>query len=1832
MIDLRRLSRTISLVAAIGCAAFGLLAAAPAASVGERSVILTQDADYFGRDIETLKDVDLETCERSCLDDGACKAFTYNAHARWCFKKGDAGDLRAFVGAIAGRIVEPLPAAADLRKVRRTELGWLDSDDLDQARKLEGAIADRPAEGWLAALLEQADRAGAADDSRRLAAVLKSALRLAPGRSDLWRRLSEADIRVPADAGAARDEAVSESTGAAINGYLFAASDGDRLEALDSLANSFATRGVWNFALKALRQRLALAEDPVWRKAYDDWTAEHGFRVTDNSVDTEASTPRICVAFSAPIAKGDANIASYIKVSGGDFDIEAEDEQLCAVGVEYGGRYHVTVRKGLPARDPEVALTRTVDIDVYVRDRDPSVRFLGKAYVLPAVPAATIPVVSVNVDTINARVIRIGDRNLVNAMGEGGKFLSQLDKWEADNLADRAGRELWSGTVAVKRDTNREVTTAIPVGELVTQLEPGVYALVAKADNDKQEWGANATQWFIVSDLGLTTLTGNDGLHVVVRSLSGAKAVAGVRLALLAVDNDVLGEAVTDAEGYARFDVGLIRGTGGAAPQLVTARADADFAFIDLGKAAFDLTDRGVLGRDPPKPVDVFMTCERGVYRPGEAVALTILARDPAAAATDGVPLTVVVRRPDGNEFLRRLVADEGAGGRALLFELPGAAMRGTWRAAVYADPKADVLRETTFKVEDFEPERLDFTLSTDAPALIAGESAEATVKADWLYGAPAAGLSIEGEVYVRPAAGLPAAPGYKFGLADDDFTPATEDISSEGTGDDGTATVTLAAPDLAATTLPLEAELRVRVLDTNGRPVERTLTLPVAGGGGRIGLRPLFEGNVDEGGNARFNVMTLDADMKPAAANGLKWSLSRIETRYQWYRENGSWDYHAVKSSRRVADGTLDVAADVPAAIEARVDWGQYRLDIKDPAEKLLPVSLAFEAGWYVAATAEETPDLLKVTVDRPRYRIGETVKVHIEPRFAGLALLAVVDDRLIAMKTVEVPKEGATIALPVTDEWGPGAYVTATLIRPLDLEARRMPSRALGLTWAAVDPGDRLLKVAVDAPAEMRPRTPLDIAVKVDGIKPGEDAYVTVAAVDVGILNMTAFKAPAPEDWYFAQRRLGMEFRDVYGQLIDTTIGALGAVKSGGDGGGISRLLGPPPTEKLVAFFEGVTRVDADGMVRASFPMPDFNGTVKVMAIAWSKRGVGHAAADVKVRDPVVIQAALPNFLAPGDRSRLKLDFIHVEGPSGAFALEVTSDGSVVGLDAALARRSLDLADKGRAEVLIPITGEAVGDGAITARLTTPDGTVLEKELALGVRDNAPPEARVSDSTLKPGDGLTLDSRLFAGLKPGSALATVTVGTVAGIDLPGLVHRLDKYPYGCAEQLTSRALPLLYLDDVALAAGLPAGEPVRARVEKAIAKLLVNQGSDGAFGLWGPGGGDDDLWLDAYVTDFLTRAREQDYQVPDVAFDLAVTNLKNRVAYAADFSDGGEDVAYALYVLARNGRASIGDLRYFAEARRDAFGSPLAVAEIGAALALYGEPQKAEEVFAAALDRLSAMPDKNRKWRADYGSDLRDGAAIVALAAESRLAGFDYAALTARLGRLYKDARHTSTQEEGWLLMAANAMLRQGGRPLLDVGGTRHEGVYTARFEPAALASPLVIGNDGAAPVTARLTVSGIPLKAPPAGGNGYELVRSWYDLDGNAVNPATVPLGQRMVVVLAVTTTRSQWARLVVDDPLPAGFAIDNPSLIRAGEVSALDWLDPVETVAHSEYRTDRFVAALDREDDATSYQFAYMVRAIAPGRFALPAATLSDMYRPERQAHTAAGTVEVVGPLR
>jgi uncharacterized protein YfaS (alpha-2-macroglobulin family) len=260
-----------------------------------------------------------------------------------------------------------------------------------------------------------------------------------------------------------------------------------------------------------------------------------------------------------------------------------------------------------------------------------------------------------------------------------------------------------------------------------------------------------------------------------------------------------------------------------------------------------------------------------------------------------------------------------------------------------------------------------------------------------------------------------------------------------------------------------------------------------------------------------------------------VKWRLNRIDTRYQWYQNYGNWSWEPVVTRELKAEGVADIGT-TPVEIAAAVQWGEYELVVeRTVGDAPLAASTTFWAGWYAPADASATPDTLELSLDKPAYKPGETANLRVVPRAAGTALVTVLSNRLVSMQAVQVKEGENLIPLPVTDEWGAGVYVTVSAIRPMDVAAGRNPARALGLTYASIDPGARQLKATVEMPDEVAPRGPFEVAVKVDGVEAGDQAYVTIAAVDVGILNLTGFESPDPSDYYFGQRKLGVGIRDV-------------------------------------------------------------------------------------------------------------------------------------------------------------------------------------------------------------------------------------------------------------------------------------------------------------------------------------------------------------------------------------------------------------------------------------------------------------------------------------------------------------------------------------------------------------------------------------------------------------------------------------------------------------------------------------------------------------------------------
>ncbi len=1749
--------------------------------------------------------------------------------------------MRHFLETFAIAAALCLSLAAGTPSSLAAEKTFVRDELASDAVRLEAAVKTRPrTTSDPVQLRKEADAAFAAKNVVLLEEVTARLVAVLPKDWQAWQRYSIALASLqPAD-WQAKFEARRNAHAAAYQAYRLAPGPREEAVALTTLAETYVRAEEPRAAIEVVRRAVRISQIPEAVALYDRLRPEFGFKVDEYKVDNDAASPRVCFTFTEDLKTGGkVDYTPFVAVAGlANPAVTVETRQLCVDGLEHGKRYGIVLRAGLPSTVGE-DLPKSLDWDIYVRDRSPQVRFTGRNYVLPSTGQEGLPVVSVNTPSVEVAIHRIGDRSLGAAIREE-TFLGALDGYQTRKLTEEKGRLIWTGTLDVKTELNKDTVTAFPVAQAVGKMEPGLYVMTARlpgpktpdGEDDADAYENRATQWFVVSDLGLTAFSGDEGLVVLARSLGTAKPVAGLTVRLLAKNNDVLATATTEADGRANFDAGLARGSGGLAPGVVVAEdGKGDYGFLDLVREPFDLTDRGVKGRLPPKGLDAFVSTERGVYRTGETVNVTTLLRDTRGVAVPNVPLTLVVQRPDGVEYRRASVADQGEGGRAWSLPLLSGLQTGTWRIRVHADPKRPPIGETTFLVADYVPERIDVTLTPAKPLLAAGEPAVVSVRADHLYGAPGAELEVKGDVSVElaPSATVPGLEGWSVGLDDESFEAVSKELEETGSTDEkGEARITVPIPPTTVSR-PLQAKIDIAVAEAGGRQVERVVTLPILPATPVIAAKPRFApGGLSAGSKAEFDLAYALPDGARRDAKGVKWELLAEDRRWQWFMSEGKWSSQVVKTHRRIADGTIDVGIGDPARLSLPVDWGAYRLELKtaDGAR----TSLGFAVGWSGADKAD-SPDVLDVALDKTAFGAGETVSVRLKPRFAGSATVAIVTDRVEAMKVVDVDPAGSTVTFQADKAWGSGAHVVAIAHRPMDVKARRMPGRAVGVAWFQVEPAAHVLGVEIGTEAMIRPRGNLKIPLTIKGAE-GKSARVVVAAVDVGILNLTHFETPAPDRWFSGQRQLPLDLRDLYGFLIDGMQGTRGEIRVGGDGGAGD--FTSPPREAPFARYSGVVEVGPDGKTEVAFDVPAFNGTVRVMAMAWTSEKTGHADREVIVRDAVVIQPTVPRFLALGDRSQFHFALDNVEGKAGDYRVELDLRGSLLVPAESLAT-TVKLAEKGRAAFTVPVTAAGIGPASVAVRLTGP-GIDATQTASFPV---APPTSEIyrrSVRQLPAGGSVEISDALLTDFLPGTGAVSVAVSPWSALDVPALLRALDRYPYGCSEQVVSRALPLLYVDKLATSDALALDEDAKARIGTSIDRLLARQTSTGGFGLWSAAG-DDDLWLDAYVTDFLTRAREAGHAVPQKAFDQALDRLRNSVTGSAEpQAKDAPETAYALYVLARNGRPVMGDLRWLSDQKLDLFQTASARAQLAAGLALLGDTTRAEPLFKAAVAKLTA-DEKTRVWRTDYGTPFRDGAMTLALMAESRRPPAEWADVAAAIERM-RDARpQTSTQEQAWAVLAASAIADQakGQKVSVEARGATKEttGPFFRTFRAEELAAgpvKIAAATTGEAKVPTRVvvTTSGHPIAQDGPASNGYTITRTLHTPDGAKADLSKIRQTDRLVVVLRITEPKAENARIVVTDRLPAGFEIADPKLVASGDTDAFAWLAEAPAATTTEFRDDRFVAAFDRSPDQQAvFEVAYAVRAVSPGRFVQPPAVVEDMYRPERFGRTGFGTIEV-----
>lgn len=1586
-------------------------------------------------------------------------------------------------------------------------------------------------------------------------------------------------------------------------------------------------------------------------------------------IETGGEVPVACLEFTQTLANDpQVNFADFVVLEpAASVNFQAVEKSLCLRGLPYEVDRQVTIREGLPAANGKKT-RKDETFQLTFGDRPSFVGFAGSGVILPRAEADGVGIETVNVSKLKLEVLRVSDRILSQRSLEEGQAVAEgsWDYWSIESEGSDFGVSIWKGELPVQlraQDRNKTQTTVFPLGSVLKDRDPGAYVIRvvdatpgAGARGQNNDRPAGAARWIMYTDMALQSFTGSTGMDVVVRSLMSARPMGGVTLTLIAQNNDELARARTNGEGRVRFAQALLKGEGPQAARYVFAYGPrGDFAALDLQRGVLDLSERDVGGRYAPGDVDAYMFTERGIYRPGEVVRVNGMLRDPSGRAIANRQSTLIVYRPNGTEFRRqRLLEAKDAGSIIKNVTIDRAAPRGQWRAVLEVDGQDAPAGEVTFAVEDFVPQRLRVKVEGSEAALTGGQTRAITVDAQFLYGAPGAGLVVQGEgrLQVDPNPFAEFA-GYRWGKEDDRFDEQFFQLPETVTDGAGRAQLVVAIGDPPQTSLPLRAKVIASVLEPGGRVVRENFDIPVRLKAQYLGVKPKGDGYVRAGQSASFDVIAVDANGRRAASR-VTWRMVEEDWSYDWYLEGGQWKWRRTGRDINVAgaQGTLDIPAGAAATItQPQLREGAYRLILRNESNGA-EATHRFGVGWGGWTSDSDTPDMVAISPPSVAVKPNARVEIDIRPPYAGEAQIVVATDRVLSMRTERIPAGGKKISLRADNDWGAGAYVLVTVMTPRDPAGRRdtpvVPRRAIGVAYVPVDMGERTLTVAVgENMGVVRPRQRIDFPIAVSGAPRGEAVRVTLAAVDEGILQLTNFESPDPKKHYFGRRALGVGVRDDYGRLLNPNLGAATRPRQGGDSLGGEGLTVVPT--KTVALWSGLVKLDRSGRARIPLDVPDFNGELRLMAVAWSETALGADETPVTVRDPVVADLTLPRFLAPGDEAFATLRVDNIEGAAGTYQIALAGTGAA---RAQGATQRLTLTKGGNQTIRIPVSAPNAGIGRLSLNVTGPN---LNLTHSYDIEARAPylPVTNVAMGAQNRGETYSLTAAALSAFRPAQSKALVSYSNLAGLDPAPLLDALERYPYGCTEQLVSVAMPLLYANILAPEAHRRRDGQLSPRLNEVVTKLLDRQTPDGAFGLWRAGDAAANPWLGAYTADFLVRARATGLVVPSAPMEDVYKGLK-AIARIDDFSSVAYDfevyrwlgnpdtkellrsraTAYALYVLAKAGQADIGQVRYFHDTRLGREPSPLARAQIGAALAHLGDRARARSAFRQAEQALGY-----RNAGDYYQSPVRDTAGVLALAAEAAATDPSLNALiqrlTRRIGNDAPRADQLMTQEQAQLLMAANALLKSAGPVRVSVNGAQAGPVTSYEATAAQLINAVTFRNDGQGTVWRSLTTSGAPIAPPAAFANGLSIDKRVFNLTGGVADLNSIRQGDRVIVALSGAPEGLRLYPAAIIDLLPAGLEIESilgPS-DGQGEVGydgkrndgPFAWLGKIAYTRIAEKRDDRFVAALDVQGGG--YTVAYVARAVTPGAYALPGASIEDMYKPGVGGRSATGRMRV-----
>ena len=1570
------------------------------------------------------------------------------------------------------------------------------------------------------------------------------------------------------------------------------------------------------------------------------------FKVVDARV-VRGGNPCVEVRFSEPLAPAAAK-EGLIELAGvlrQTIDIKDNCARVYFEG-ESDGDLAVTVHQGVKSAGG-LALAEDFRTAFPSTDPLPAVEIPLEGNILPDESGLILPFRAVNLSAVDLRIIKVYEDNVL-------LFLQENDLSGSSELR-RVGRLVYSRTVPLTGDATLDLHTwndfSIDLSGLFKQ-EPGAiyrvrlsfkqdYSLYGgkpapamlpvqsgkPSDEDDAKWDVQSSYWWdnftdwnlydwedrdnpekpsyymdadrfpvvnlLSSNIGLLAqYADGNTLWAAATDLGSAKPYAGVELEAYDWQLQRIAKGKTDAKGLAELKVAR-------KPFVLLARKGKTTGYLRLADGYEKSLSRfDVGGQTVQKGLKGFIYGERGVWRPGDTLHVTMILADKMQRVPEGHPAALELYTPEG-QFYTRMVSTGKDGFYTFPIVTSSEDPTGWWNAYVKVGGSAF---HKSLHIETVKPNRLKVNLDLPGDVLAGGTRTSAQVSSAWLTGVPASGLKAHATMTLsKGPSTFKGFDGYIFRNPASTFEASEHPLFDTTLSGDGTAETAFNLPAAQDAPGMLQAFIVTSVLEGGGDESFTTQTIPYSPFPAYVGVKFPTDGELETDKDHTIRVAVVDAAGNRLSGRQLEYSVFKLDWSWWWESDPSSLQsYVSGRGAKPVSSGTLTSGAqDATFTVRAaEADWGRYLVVVRDVAGgHISGKTVVIDWPAYRGRADRKDPDALSMltfSADKESYRAGEKATVYIPSAQGGQALVSLENGvGVIAREWVSTADGKDTpYSFTVTPEMAPNFYVHITLVQPYANSANDLPLRLYGVKRLNVENPASHLEPVIKVADTVAPEEKFTVQVSE---KSGKPMTYTLAVVDEGLLDLTAFKTPSPWDAMYRTEALGVKTWDLYDQVVGAYAGRFSPMLSvGGDQENIRAARKDNRFNPVVKFM-GPFTLDK-GTAKHDITLPMYVGSLRVMVVAGHDGAYGNADKTVTVKSPLMVLMSLPSQICTGDKVTLPVNVFALDDSIKDAKVTVQAEGALqVEGDATATAHFAKAGDE-----LVRFALKTTGEGPAKVTVTANGGSRKAVEtIDIQVVHPNPETVVVRQEKLPAGGTTSFDA---------GTGATLALAGFPAVDAAGMYRTMKNYPYNCSEQLSSRGLTLLHLLPQLSEAD---AEEAKAIIPDIIHALYARQRSDGGFTYWS-GGNVSDSWVSSMAGQFLTEASAAGFEVqPDVIgnWKRFQTNLSQAYRLAGNAAFSQLDECYRLYSLAVAGEPLNAAMNRLKEA-----GSLDSRAEwmLAAAYAVAGKTKQAQELMAKEAAGEYGAADFT------YGSGLRDKALVLQVLA-----------LTDNLGQAIPTALEVaesinkgnySTQEAAFAAMAMDRLYGKVGTQAVKATVNGKDIVSAKSVYAQPVSGKVDVKNTADDVLYVTFTsVSRAPVGTTvPAEANGLKIAVSYRNSSGNDIKVTSIPQGTEFTAIVQVTNpTQADYRSLALSERIPSGWEILNDRMRGGNGDADADYRD---------IRDDRCNWFFDLAHGATK-TFTLKLRAAYEGSYTLPAITCSAMYNPQVAANTESKTTSV-----